>query len=103
MKKRGLTKQCNICDASFKITQELNKHIESVHERKKPFDCTQCDAKFSLQQVKITILHLFTNQKSLSAANVIKNLLQNVVLSYILNLSMSLGSLNVFNVAENFR
>ena len=38
--------KCNICEASFPQKQNLNIHIASVHEGKKPFKCNSCDASF---------------------------------------------------------
>ena len=36
-----------ICDSNFSKKQHLNRHIESVHERKKPFKCNHCGKAFS--------------------------------------------------------
>ena len=38
--------KCYICEAGFKQKEYLRKHIDSVHEGKKPFACSCCDAKF---------------------------------------------------------
>ena len=42
--------KCNICDANFSQKGSLNKHIESVHEGKKPYKYTVCDSNFSTKQ-----------------------------------------------------
>ena len=39
--------KCNICDSSFSRNTHLNAHIASVHEGKKPFKCNICDASFT--------------------------------------------------------
>ena len=38
--------ECNVCDASFSDNGNLNRHIESVHEGKKSFKFNICDADF---------------------------------------------------------
>ena len=39
--------QCNICDATFVGKGGLNRHVASVHEKKKPFQCSICDSSFA--------------------------------------------------------
>ena len=39
--------KCDICSSLFKTKRQLKKHIESVHEGKKPFKCNICDVSFS--------------------------------------------------------
>ena len=34
---------CQVCKASFTSNSRLTKHIECVHEGKKPFKCIICD------------------------------------------------------------
>ena len=41
---------CPFCDRNFTIKQNLNRHIASVHEGKKPFKCNNCEASFSEKQ-----------------------------------------------------
>ena len=43
--------QCEICDAIFKDKWILKRHIASVHEGKKPFECEICDKRFPLNNV----------------------------------------------------
>ena len=38
--------KCNVCNASFTEKGSLNKHVSSVHEGKKPFKCSTCNASF---------------------------------------------------------
>ena len=38
---------CKLCDSSFATKQSLKKHIESLHEGKKPFECSICNAKIA--------------------------------------------------------
>ena len=38
--------ECSICDANFKQRGKLNRHISTVHEKKKPFKCSICDYSF---------------------------------------------------------
>ena len=37
---------CPICDGVFKNRNSFRDHITSVHKGKKPFKCSQCDARF---------------------------------------------------------
>ena len=39
--------QCEICNRNFKTKQNLNSHIASVHEKKKPYQCEICDKAFT--------------------------------------------------------
>jgi uncharacterized Zn-finger protein len=39
--------ECTICDASFAYKHHMNRHIVSVHEEKKPFECNISDARFA--------------------------------------------------------
>jgi len=39
--------ECHICHATFRKNFEVNRHIEEVHEGKKPFTCTICNSSFS--------------------------------------------------------
>jgi KRAB domain-containing zinc finger protein len=52
--KRGLNKteqkvqyECPTCNGSFTKKWHLKKHIESIHEGKKPYSCTLCEKSFS--------------------------------------------------------
>ena len=36
----------HFCDKSFSDKSNLNKHVTTVHEEKKPFKCNICDAGF---------------------------------------------------------
>ena len=38
---------CSECDHSFAKKTELKRHINSVHDRKKPFNCSICNVMFS--------------------------------------------------------
>ena len=37
----------DICDASFSEKSYLNRHIEAVHEKNKPFKSNSCGASFA--------------------------------------------------------
>ena len=39
--------KCNNCSAAFPMKSHLKKHVTSVHEGKKPFQCSICDYCFS--------------------------------------------------------
>ena len=39
--------KCKTCDASFEGKGDLNRHVSSVHEGKKPFKCNVCNACFA--------------------------------------------------------
>ena len=34
---------CNLCDASFKHAENLDQHINTIHDGNKPFQCLICD------------------------------------------------------------
>ena len=38
---------CTICNYRFNSNAHLKKHIETVHEGKKPIRCDICDAKLA--------------------------------------------------------
>ena len=38
---------CELCDHTFSLKANLNKHISSVHEGQRPFKCKLCDKYFS--------------------------------------------------------
>ena len=44
---KGETVKCDYCDSAFSRKGYLISHIESVHDRKKPFKYNVCDAAFS--------------------------------------------------------
>ena len=44
--------KCQVCNSYFKSTRNLNNHISSVHEGKKPFQCDTCN-----------YVHLFYKEK----------------------------------------
>ena len=39
--------KCDACNQTFKKNQSLKMHIQFVHEKKLPFQCTECEKKFS--------------------------------------------------------
>ena len=39
--------QCENCDKAFSTRSNLNKHVSSIHEEKKPFKCDICNYSFS--------------------------------------------------------
>ena len=41
---------CNICNKAFDRKSNLRKHMETIHEGKRPHLCTICGADFSQQQ-----------------------------------------------------
>ena len=48
-KKKGSTKkskQCDECGKGFDDQYKLRRHVESVHQKIKNFECTSCDFKF---------------------------------------------------------
>ena len=45
----GKKHPCTICSYRFSSSASLRRHVESVHEGKKPFRCDICDAKFALK------------------------------------------------------
>ena len=41
--------KCNVCGASYTSNQNMKIHIDSVHEGRKPFHCNICDASFAIK------------------------------------------------------
>ena len=41
---------CYECDVSFGIKPDVKRHIEMVHEGKKPFVCSKCKGRFVNKQ-----------------------------------------------------
>ena len=39
--------KCDICKSVFKTKETLKRHIQTVHEGKKPFTCKICDTSFA--------------------------------------------------------
>ena len=46
--KKLKTFKCESCNASYRFKCNLQTHVESVHEGKKPFKCPSCDAAFAM-------------------------------------------------------
>ena len=42
--------ECTICSSSLKTRKNLKKHIEAVHEKKKPYQCIICLCCFSRKE-----------------------------------------------------
>ena len=49
--------QCNICGNELSSKHNLESHIASVHEGKKPHQCSICKKKFT-QKGKVTIIQV---------------------------------------------
>ena len=50
--------KCDVCDSLFKTKFHLKRHIESVHERKKPFKCNICDVSFTeMGKLNVSLVH----------------------------------------------
>ena len=49
---------CSICDSNFSSKGDLRRHIEAVHKEKKPHICIKCDATFALKQTLKTHISL---------------------------------------------
>jgi Zinc finger, C2H2 type len=44
------TAKCSICDTSFRRPEHLKRHLRS-HTKEKPFECVQCNRRFSRRYV----------------------------------------------------
>ena len=55
-----LSLQCENCDKAFSTRSNLNKHVTSIHEKKKPNVCPICKRAFS---EKRTMIKLYCNQR----------------------------------------
>ena len=80
--------KCDHCDTIFCSMKTMKKHVEIVHEGKKPFECTFCDKKFAIKGGLIThlrsmhdhgeslvgshILSLFFLEKWVKSAKILK-------------------------------
>ena len=59
--------QCRVCDYKAAQKSNLKKHIESVHERIKPFKCNICEYKAGLKsdlQLHTEFVHEFVITKN---------------------------------------
>ena len=45
-KKQKTDKICPICDSKFKRKADCERHIKSVHEGVRPFQCSECNLSF---------------------------------------------------------
>ena len=45
--KSDSTNECEICLKSFAHKATLQKHIEQIHEGKRPYECKVCQKRFS--------------------------------------------------------
>ena len=41
---------CKICENTFRTQQSLKRHVVSIHEEKKLYECETCGKNFGLQQ-----------------------------------------------------
>lgn len=51
---------CPLCNKTYSSKGNLNRHLKQLHERKKPFECEECDLKFSRRyayEVHLKIVH----------------------------------------------
>ena len=48
--------KCHLCDKTVATTTVLRRHIEAVHEKKRPFACNLCDFTFTQKAHLITHL-----------------------------------------------
>ena len=54
--------KCSICDYEFTRQATLKRHIQSVHEEKKPHRCSICDCNFSQKgnlKQHIKLVHMY--------------------------------------------
>ena len=52
--------ECKICNATFDINRDLNRHISTVHEGYKPFNCKYCNSRFTTiknQRTHVSTVH----------------------------------------------
>ena len=56
--KIGSRSQCLVCFKKFNKIETLKAHVETVHEVKKPFQCSLCPAKFGSKEKKTKHLAL---------------------------------------------
>ena len=36
--------ECKLCDKKFAQNSDINKHVASVHQGNKPFECNHCES-----------------------------------------------------------
>ena len=51
IKKVEIHLKCGVCNSVFELITNLKRHIQSVHESKKPFKCSICDNNFSKSSI----------------------------------------------------
>ena len=59
--------KCHLCDKTVATTTVLRRHIEAVHEKKRPFSCNLCDFTFTQKA------HLITHLKGKHKQTVVVN------------------------------
>ena len=42
--------KCSECEAAFYLLKDLKDHVTEVHDGDKQFKCSKCDASFSLEK-----------------------------------------------------
>jgi uncharacterized Zn-finger protein len=43
----GIKHECSICEKNFVVKNSLQRHINSVHEKIKPYQCSICEKNFA--------------------------------------------------------
>ena len=56
--------ECNLCVKKFTLKANLNIHIASVHEGRRPFECDKCKNRFSLKNGLKNILNQLTKERN---------------------------------------
>ena len=57
------------------VSNDMNKHVESVHERKKPSKCNTCDFTFSQKgHMKSHVASVHEEKKPYKTTNVLKRM-----------------------------
>ena len=49
---------CNVCNAKFKYKHHLKRHVETIHEEKKPLRCEFCSNSFGQSNNLKHVQHL---------------------------------------------
>ena len=50
-KRKPVGTLCGICGKNFARTDHLKRHVATVHENRKDFECPRCDQKFGKKDI----------------------------------------------------
>ena len=88
--------KCDKCEVYFGLKYDLNLHIASVHEGKKPFKCEICDDQFELKHELNEHIASVHEEKNQSAHNDFEQFLKSCTARFMSQNRLSRKFLNPF-------